>query len=418
MLLDGEELDPLLARARELGGRVVRAERVRRGVGPFARSRYEVTVDVPGLADDGGAGPGPAAGGAGDGRALGAAAADAARTAGVAGIAALLAAAESGDGVGAPGWAPVTGPAVAAPGIATPHAAGTPGSASTPATAPRNVAPGGPRPLPSGAAGTAAAGAGSVAPGTGTASAAAVGRALAAFPRTAPPAPTDRSRMAAPALLHDLGVPERLLPLGTADVTTALLGLAGRMPRPLAPALRPGKVVAVVGAPDEVLETCAQMLVREREHPFQLVLAGAEATMPGAGPRLTSPRRAARLREEGAGQALLVAVGAGTTAAERRLAANILAALDPDQVWAAVDARRAPGDLAEQLANLPETRVDALAGQWAGRATRPGSLLDLGLPVGWLDGLPATGVVWACVLDEARTRAAEPPAASHPPGAG
>ncbi|WP_193721655.1 hypothetical protein, partial [Georgenia subflava] len=60
LLLDGDELDPLLARARELGGRVQRAERVRRGVGPFAKNRYEVTVEV---ADDAGGagGAGPAA---------------------------------------------------------------------------------------------------------------------------------------------------------------------------------------------------------------------------------------------------------------------------------------------------------------------------------------------------------------------
>ncbi|KAE8763398.1 hypothetical protein, partial [Georgenia thermotolerans] len=48
LLLDGPELDPLLERAREIGGRVVRAERVRR---MFGKARYEVTVEVPGLSD-------------------------------------------------------------------------------------------------------------------------------------------------------------------------------------------------------------------------------------------------------------------------------------------------------------------------------------------------------------------------------
>ncbi|WP_448070923.1 hypothetical protein [Georgenia yuyongxinii] len=51
-------------------------------------------------------------------------------------------------------------------------------------------------------------------------------------------------------------------------------------------------------------------------------------------------------------------------------------------------------------------KVDAVAGQRAWQAARPGTLLDLGLPVGWLDGLPATPTVWACVLDEARTKPA------------
>ncbi|GAA1652388.1 hypothetical protein GCM10009790_36890 [Georgenia ruanii] len=216
--------------------------------------------------------------------------------------------------------------------------------------------------------------------------------------------------MAAPALLRDLGVPAALVPTGTADVTAALLALAARLPRPVTPALRPGKVLAVVGTADEVLETCAQMLVRLRAHPYQLVLVGEEDTLPGAGTRLTSPRRAARLRQEAAGQALVVAAGADDSRAGRRLTEGVLAALAPDQVWAALDARRSPGELAAQLAALPVPRVDAVAGQRAWEAARPGSLLDLGAPVGWLDGLPATPTVWACVLDEARARPARPAA--------
>jgi len=47
LLLDGADLDELLARAARLGGRVVRAERVRTGL--LGRSRYEVTVTVPAL---------------------------------------------------------------------------------------------------------------------------------------------------------------------------------------------------------------------------------------------------------------------------------------------------------------------------------------------------------------------------------
>ena len=46
LLLDGTDLDEVLARAAGLGGRVVRAERVRSGL--LGRQRYEVTVAVPG----------------------------------------------------------------------------------------------------------------------------------------------------------------------------------------------------------------------------------------------------------------------------------------------------------------------------------------------------------------------------------
>ena len=63
LLLDGTDLDPLLAQARSTGGRVVKVERVRRGMGPFASMRYEVTVEAPGL--DAADHPGRAAGGSG-----------------------------------------------------------------------------------------------------------------------------------------------------------------------------------------------------------------------------------------------------------------------------------------------------------------------------------------------------------------
>jgi hypothetical protein len=72
-----------------------------------------------------------------------------------------------------------------------------------------------------------------------------------------------------------------------------------------------------------------------------------------------------------------------------------------------VDARSAPGDLAEQLGEVPGGRVDAVAVQNLWSTDRPGGLLDLDAPVAWADGLPATGVMWACVLDEAATRLSE-----------
>ncbi|WP_413451419.1 hypothetical protein AA0Y32_16295 [Georgenia phoenicis] len=45
LLLDGPDLPELLARAEELGGTVVRAQRLRKGI--LSRQWYEVTVAVP-----------------------------------------------------------------------------------------------------------------------------------------------------------------------------------------------------------------------------------------------------------------------------------------------------------------------------------------------------------------------------------
>lgn len=47
LLLDGTDLEPLLARAKEMRGRVVKVERVRKGRGPFATERFEVSVQAP-----------------------------------------------------------------------------------------------------------------------------------------------------------------------------------------------------------------------------------------------------------------------------------------------------------------------------------------------------------------------------------
>ena len=35
-----------------------------------------------------------------------------------------------------------------------------------------------------------------------------------------------------------------------------------------------------------------------------------------------------------------------------------------------------------------------------GARLAPGVVLDVGLPVGWVDGLPATALVWAALLSE------------------
>lgn len=264
LLLDGPDLRPLLEQAHRLGGQVVRAEKVRRGMGLFARPRYELTVEVAAPASD--------------------------------------------------------------------HSP------------------------PEGAGGA----------------------------------------------LADLGVPADLI-ADAADATAALLALAARLPAPVRPALRPGAVVAVLGEPDLVLETCVHLMVGCREHVPRLLLVGDEEAMPGPGARLTSPRRAARLRAEAAGEAVVVAVGTGTAGA-RGLAAGVLAGLAPDQAWAAVDAGRAPGETRAALEALPVDRVDALAGLRVTLAARPGALLHLGVPVGLLEGMAATGLAWACVLDAARGR--------------
>ena len=47
-----------------------------------------------------------------------------------------------------------------------------------------------------------------------------------------------------------------------------------------------------------------------------------------------------------------------------------------------------------------EGRIDALAAVNIADAQAPCAMLDASLPVAWMDGLPAAGVVWAALLGE------------------
>jgi hypothetical protein len=227
----------------------------------------------------------------------------------------------------------------------------------------------------------------------------------AAVPTPPPTAPAPRpTAVSLPERLRALGVPSRLVPPDP-NATSALLSLAARLPAPPVLSSQAGAVVAVVGGGDVVLETCAQMLAEVTAAAVRLVIVGDIDGAPGL--PLSDPAVAARLRRD-SGDALVVVAVAATTDVERLdRAAEVLDALCPDQTWAALDGRRPRGGIAADLAAAAETvgELDALAVQGAGRCTRPGLLLGLGLPVGWLDGRPPTPLAWAALLEDALRRA-------------
>jgi hypothetical protein len=343
LLLDGEELGEVLDRAHDLGGRVVRVARVRRpGVAGLLRARrYEVTVDLDAVAGA----PADAA----RREPVGVPATPGGGPATPGGLAALLAAADAADeraGVD-PGPEP-----------AAPTAPRAPATGPAPVVWPRLSRPdAGPEAWPAGVGGR----------------------------------------------LAGLGVPAGLLPAldGAAGATRVLLDLAARLGDPPELALRPGAAVAVLGRPGPVLETCAQVLgAAAAGPPVRLVLVGDIGDAPGA--RLADAPAAARLRA-GAGRAVVLAAVVAPGPAASRGAADVLAALRPDQVWAALDGARPAAELAA-IATL--ARVDAVAVPRPADCARPGALLGLPVPVGWLGGRPATPVAWAGVLEDALVRMA------------
>ncbi|ROS25764.1 hypothetical protein [Cellulomonas sp. PhB150] len=238
-------------------------------------------------------------------------------------------------------------------------------------------------------------------------------RALVGESRTEPrPAPPEVLRAAPdepPTDLADrlttLGVPPRLL----VDRPRTLSQALAAVPVAADPDRSPGSVLAVVGAAGDV--DAVATLLAERLHldAAAVVPAGTPTARPavprprsGAGRvRPTGPDEAARWREVAARapHPWVVALAVAPDADERSTAAEILRVLGPDQAWAVVDARTKTVDARAWMASLGV--FDAVAVRGAFDTTEPGSVLDLGVPVAWLDGIPASTAAWAALLDRA-----------------
>ncbi|MCG7287179.1 hypothetical protein MHY85_14515 [Cellulomonas sp. ACRRI] len=425
LLLEGADLAELMVHVRaEFGptARIVRAERVRTGglAGFFARERYELTIDVPdappapttGLlrrrgVTVGAAGPG--SGGAG----------------GAAGIDALLAAADAADagpdGFGPagsdvlpparPGSVPEAPPRVstgeesfasvleqmrAMTGAVAPdhHLEVPPPAAGRPAAAPvdaagRTFEPAAPPVLPAPAPVPAVE---RVAPGAaaaaGAGGGAGAGAASGGVPRAA---------------LAELGVPAPLL-AAVGDGPVELARLLAAVPAAPPVPRDPGTVLVVAGPPEDAARVAELLALRSGSGP--VVLAGdADAASAGSAPgrRLTTPAAASRWRAElpAADGVTLVALGVRPGRAREDAAAELLAALGPDQAWGVVDARSKTRDCARWIAGVGARRpLDALAVGGLFDTSEPGTVLGLGVPVAWIDGVPASRVAWAAALGE------------------
>lgn len=95
----------------------------------------------------------------------------------------------------------------------------------------------------------------------------------------------------------------------------------------------------------------------------------------------------------------MVAVAATVSAESTAWASDILDALEPTMVWAAVDAGRKPEDISDWCDRLGG--VDALSVHGLADTVSPAAVLHAGIPVGRLDGERATPARWAHVLTAA-----------------
>ncbi|KGM11362.1 hypothetical protein N869_03185 [Cellulomonas bogoriensis 69B4 = DSM 16987] len=202
--------------------------------------------------------------------------------------------------------------------------------------------------------------------------------------------------------LLELGVPARLMAgFGDPSAPTPLSVLVRRFDRP--PTARLGEgVLVVAGQGDAALRTATQMAHRAGLNTHEIVLAGHVDPVPGHGRRLQSVAGAGRFRARtDPSRPTVVALGVSEDRETWADTAAMLQALEPDQAWAAVDATRKPVEVRRWLRAVGADRpFDALAACGAFEAQAPGTVLSLDVPVGWVDGLPATPVVWAAVLSE------------------
>lgn len=399
LLLDGDDLRDLMLRVRDEmgpGARIVKAERIRTGGvgGFFAREHYELTVEVPDAPTTTRRRP-PARPPAGP---------EAARTA--VGIDALLEAADAEELGGVQADRPQTEGDDGAPAVSTASESfaqvlssmqqmvGSAEPEAEAAQAPATPAPSAPAPTAPPAADPAAP-AGAAGPSVEI-----VGRDNGPQDLLAPD--EDRAGSTVTSLL-ELGIPARLLTGFTdPDLPVPISRMVRRIERAPAARLTPGNVVVLVGEPGAALRTALQMAHRAGLSQRDVVLAGDGDQVQGHGRRIQSVAAAARYRARVQPEALYVVVLGVEPEPERwPHAAQLLEALAPTQAWAVVDARRKAVELRRWLRVVGQLRAfDAVAASQTFEAQAPGVVLNLGVPVGWVDGLPASPLVWAAVLSE------------------
>jgi hypothetical protein len=164
--------------------------------------------------------------------------------------------------------------------------------------------------------------------------------------------------------------------------TAAAVGASGARP----PALLRGRgdLTLVIGLGADALAAARALAeaIGDAE-----VRPGGCSRAPAA--RVDDRRGALRARADGVRRERAVVVAFGMTRGADEVAelAEALAGIAPDQVWAAVDASRKAEDTAAWVRAVDAVlAVDALVVTGSQVTATPGSVRELGIPIGWLDG--------------------------------
>ncbi|MFV0287259.1 MAG: hypothetical protein ACK5IM_12890 [Demequina sp.] len=207
-------------------------------------------------------------------------------------------------------------------------------------------------------------------------------------------------------MLLRAGLPDRVIDAARLDETVPWTALMARLGAGATPRLEPGAIIALVGDPAEVLQVAFQVAAWSRTPLADIVLAGTSPAIPGHGRRITSETAASRLRERAEaaaadGRPVIVAVGTSAGAKAGAVAAGLVDAMDADHVWAVTDAGLAERDRDERVRHLGGVGViDAIALVGAAHSHAPAAALGAGLPVAWIDGVPASPMAWVALIAE------------------
>lgn len=218
------------------------------------------------------------------------------------------------------------------------------------------------------------------------------------------PARRQRAAVAQPLSLRDLsdvGIPRDLLPAREdGDLLGALVSALRALPKAPEMPNGAGDIFAVVGEGEAAWDAGVQLArsLDLDERAVVYVTAGHAPAKVAPARRITEigqlSTRADRWRKRTT--PTIAVVDAPMTVKAARWNRQALATLDAEAVWLVVPATRKTDDVAKWASRLG--RTDGLVVTDVDASSDPASVLQLGFPVAWLDGRPATPGAWAGLL--------------------
>ena len=204
--------------------------------------------------------------------------------------------------------------------------------------------------------------------------------------------------------LVKMGLPASYVPAvpSPAALEAALRSSLSRLPATPPLPKGTGSVVAIVGERNAAMKVARDLAAEAGWDPDNVTLA-TRKRLPARTPvHLTitdtadaaEKRRSWRRRERPS----VVVIDAGLGADKPSWAYHVLAALEPECTWGVVDATRKTEDVAAWMHRLGG--IDAIAVNDVDATVSPASVLQLEVPVGRIDGRPASPALWAALLTE------------------